>query len=80
MKSIKKKILDNDPKKLEQVMVEKEILQRSESHNHLVRMHFYFESATHYNFVLDFCPGGELFFHLNRMTKFKEDVARTIFA
>ena len=34
---------------------------------------------THYlelYFVLDYCPGGELFFHLSRMGKFNESMAR----
>jgi serine/threonine protein kinase len=30
--------------------------------------------------ILDFCPGGELFFHLQRHTRFSEDTARFYFA
>jgi len=43
-------------------------------------MHQYFETPTHHNFVLDFCPGGELFFHLHSLGKFSEEVSRYVFA
>ena len=51
-----------------------------ESLVNIVDMHAYFETTTHYHFLLDFCPGGELFFHLKKRGKFSEDVSRMIFA
>jgi serine/threonine protein kinase len=37
-----------------------------------------FESSNHLNFLLDFCPGGELFFHLQRV-RFDEKEAKFFF-
>lgn len=37
-----------------------------------------FESDTHFHYVLEFCPGGELYFHLKREGKFNEKLAKRI--
>ena len=50
------------------------------SHPFLVRLHWAFHSAHSLYLVMDFCPGGELFFHLHRMGRFTEEVARFYFA
>lgn len=34
------------------------------------------ETENYVNFLLDFCPGGELFFHLQRKGRFSEAVAK----
>lgn len=39
-------------------------------------MHYAFQSKAHLYFVLDFCPGGELFFYLQQIGRFKEKAAR----
>lgn len=41
-------------------------------------MHHTFETDKYYHYVLDFCPGGELFFHLHNYGKFDEKVAKVI--
>ena len=46
----------------------------------IIRMHSAFESTHYLHLVLDFCPGGELFFHLQRYRRFPEPVARFYFA
>jgi RAC serine/threonine-protein kinase len=35
-----------------------------------------FQSKDKLYFVLDYCPGGELFFHLGQLGRFSEDRAR----
>lgn len=42
----------------------------------IVRLHYAFQNSRKLYFVLDFCGGGELFFHLSRMKKFSEHITR----
>lgn len=42
----------------------------------IVRMRFAFQTTKKLYFVLDYCPGGELFFHLGRAGRFTETRAR----
>ncbi|KAF0690515.1 Aste57867_18105 [Aphanomyces stellatus] len=46
------------------------------SHPFIVSLHYAFQTKDKLYFVLDYCPGGELFFHLTRLGKFTEDMAR----
>ena len=39
-------------------------------------LHYAFQSSEKLYLVLDYCPGGELFFHLSRYRRFPERVAR----
>ena len=39
-------------------------------------MDYAFQSETKLFFVLEYCPGGELFFYLSQIGRFKEDAAR----
>jgi serine/threonine protein kinase len=39
-------------------------------------MEYAFTSETKLFFVLEYCPGGELFFYLEKIKRFKEDAAR----
>lgn len=41
-----------------------------------MKLHYAFQSPDKLYFVLDYCPGGELFFHLSRFRRFPERVAR----
>lgn len=45
-------------------------------HPFIVTLHYAFQSPTQLYFVLDYCGGGELFFHLGKAGRFKESVAR----
>ena len=45
-------------------------------HPFIVTLHYAFQSASQLYFVLDYCGGGELFFHLGKAGRFKESVAR----
>lgn len=63
--------------KCKQIETEKKILKIIGNHPFLVRCHEEpFESKNYIHFVLDFCPGGELFFHLSKKGRFQEPVAK----
>mmetsp|Transcript_22538 Transcript_22538/g.29493 ORF Transcript_22538/g.29493 Transcript_22538/m.29493 type:complete len:559 (+) Transcript_22538:73-1749(+) len=45
-------------------------------HPFVVALHYAFQTRDKLYFVLDYCPGGELFFHLTRMKRLPEHMAR----
>jgi hypothetical protein len=45
-------------------------------HPFIVRMRYAFQTREKLFFVLDYCPGGEVFFHLGRAGRFSEHRAR----
>jgi len=47
------------------------------SHPFIVTLHYAFQTPTKLYMVMEFCPGGELFYHLSRTGRFSE--GRTIF-
>ena len=69
----KKKILEND--ELDHTMTEKNILQKV-THPFLVNLHYSFQSPTHLHYVIDYCPGGELYFRLIKEKSFPEERAK----
>lgn len=46
------------------------------NHPFIMRLHYAFQTPEKLYLVLDYCPGGELFFHLSRFRRFPERVAR----
>jgi serum/glucocorticoid-regulated kinase 2 len=46
------------------------------NHPFIMKLHYAFQTDTKLYLVLDYCPGGELFFHLSRFRRFPERVAR----
>ncbi|ETV91641.1 AGC protein kinase, variant [Aphanomyces invadans] len=44
-------------------------------HPYIVHLHYAFQTKQKLYFVIDYCPGGELFFHLSRMERFPEPMA-----
>jgi serum/glucocorticoid-regulated kinase 2 len=46
------------------------------NHPFIMRLHYAFQTPDKLYLVLDYCPGGELFFHLSRFRRFPERVAR----
>lgn len=54
---------------------EKTVLTRCRDHPFIVKMHACFQTINHLHLVLDYCPGGELFFHLSQHGQFTESVA-----
>ncbi len=57
-------------------MAERRILSCSESNPFIIRLFYAFQTKTTLNFVLDYCSGGELFYHLARLGSFPEDQSR----
>lgn len=46
------------------------------NHPFIMRLYYAFQTSEKLYLVLDYCPGGELFFHLSRYRRFQEPVAR----
>jgi serine/threonine protein kinase len=62
-------------KQIEHTRTERRVLSVA-SHPFIVGLHYAFQTPSKLYFVLDYCPGGELFFHLSRMGKFNENMAK----
>eukprot|EP01029_Cantina_marsupialis_P028299 TRINITY_DN775991_c0_g1_i1.p1 TRINITY_DN775991_c0_g1~~TRINITY_DN775991_c0_g1_i1.p1 ORF type:complete len:599 (+),score=185.57 TRINITY_DN775991_c0_g1_i1:93-1889(+) len=73
MKMLNKSVVF-EKKQVEHTKTERRILGCTD-HPFVVRMHYAFQSKSKLYFVLDYCAGGELFFHLGRLGKFREDLA-----
>jgi serine/threonine protein kinase len=61
-------------------MVERNLLLKIERHPFIVRIEDAFQTQHYLHLVLEFCPGGELFFHLMKKRRFSESNARLIIA
>jgi serum/glucocorticoid-regulated kinase 2 len=46
------------------------------NHPFIMKLHYAFQTPDKLYLILDYCPGGELFFHLSRFRRFPERVAR----
>jgi hypothetical protein len=62
-------------KQVEHTRTERRVLGAASS-PFVVRLHAAFQTEEKLYFVLDYCAGGELFFHLSRAGKFPEEVSR----
>lgn len=65
MKRLKKESLKSE-ETFKSIFREQKILRTLPASNHTVKFHASFESLDHFNFLLDFYPGGELFVHLTK--------------
>lgn len=70
----KRKVITSE-KKLERAIAEKRVLARLK-HPFVVSLHWAFQTRSHLFMVLDYCSGGELFFHLQKRGRFPEVDAR----
>jgi serine/threonine protein kinase len=61
-------------KQVEHTKTERAVL-RFTRHPFIVQLHYAFQTADRLFFVLDYCSGGELFFHLGKAGEFRESVA-----
>uniref|UniRef100_A0A7S0B2T9 Protein kinase domain-containing protein n=1 Tax=Pyrodinium bahamense TaxID=73915 RepID=A0A7S0B2T9_9DINO len=66
----KRKLVTNE-KKLERAITEKRVLARL-SHPFVISLHWAFQTRGHLFMVLDYCAGGELFYHLQKRGRFSE--------
>ena len=51
-------------------------VQESVNHDFIVKMDYAFQTETKLYFCLEYCPGGELFFYLSQIGRFKQDAAK----
>jgi serine/threonine protein kinase len=79
VKVIEKKRILGSHKKYSQALVERQVLVEAR-HPFIVQLHWTFQTRSHLYFVLEFCLGGELYYHLARQGRFDENTARFYFA
>ncbi len=78
MKVIEKEPLEKE-NKVKQVLNEKRIMEALE-HPFIVKLYWSFQSRRKLQFVMDFCAGGELFYHLHNVGRLSEAQAKFYFA
>jgi len=71
VKVMSKARLFQQEQRLQRVITEKRILARLQ-HPFVVSLHWAFQTSTHLFLVLDFCNGGELFFHMLQRGRFED--------
>jgi protein-serine/threonine kinase len=74
MKVLKKDVI-REKNQVEHTKTERRVLERVK-HPFVVGMKYAFSDKHKLYFVLDYCHGGELFFYLTNLRRFKEDAAR----
>ncbi|SOV17109.1 RAC-beta serine/threonine protein kinase [Plasmodium sp. gorilla clade G2] len=60
---------------IEHTRVERNVL-KCVSHPFIVKMYYAFQTTQKLYFILEYCPGGELFFHLSKLREFSEETAK----
>merc|ERR1711998_126823 len=63
-------------KQIERTKTERSVLEICDHHPFIMSMYYAFQTEERLYLVLEYCAGGELFFHLSRFRKFPEHVAR----
>jgi serum/glucocorticoid-regulated kinase 2 len=74
MKILKKKHL-KEKKQVKNTWAERKILEKIH-HPFIVKLNYAFHTDRKLFFVLDYCPGGELFFYISSIGRFKECSAK----
>ncbi|CAD8051958.1 unnamed protein product [Paramecium sonneborni] len=72
----KKFIFDNSKEVI--VQNERDIMVKMEN-QYITKLHYAFETRFYIAFVLEYCAGGELFYHLRRLKRFNEKEAKYYF-
>ena len=72
MKVLKKKKVEQS-KQEEHIQNERNILVEVHKNQFLIELHFSFQTKKALYFVLEYCPGGELFYLFNRNKRFSEE-------
>ncbi|GBG33508.1 Protein kinase, putative [Hondaea fermentalgiana] len=57
-------------------MTERSVLGQTSNHPFIVSLKYAYRTASTLNLVMDFCSGGELYFHLSRVGRFSEGRAK----
>jgi serine/threonine protein kinase len=74
LKILKKKLIE-EKNQVQHTLSERAILQKTK-HPFIVHLHYAFHTKKKLYMVLEYCAGGELYFHLNRFKKFSESRAK----
>ena len=74
MKVLKKKFI-KESKQVKGTWTERKILEKI-THPFVVKLRFAFQTPKKLFLVLDYCPGGELFFYIQQIGRFKEESAK----
>ncbi|CAG9538793.1 unnamed protein product [Cercopithifilaria johnstoni] len=75
IKIIKKQMFSDD-EDIDWVQTEKSVFETASNHPFLVGLHSCFQTDSRLFFVIEFVPGGDLMFHMQRQRKLPEDHAR----
>ncbi|MFH4974398.1 hypothetical protein AB6A40_001107 [Gnathostoma spinigerum] len=75
IKIIKKQMF-NDDEDIDWVQTEKSVFETASNYPFLVGLHSCFQTDSRLFFVIEFVPGGDLMFHMQRQRKLPEDHAR----
>ena len=71
LKILKKRLIE-EKKQIQHTLSERSILQKVD-HPYIVHLHAAFHTKEKLYLVLEYCPGGELYFHLSKFKRFSED-------
>lgn len=72
MKVLKKKQMQKK-NQIEHIKTERSILELID-HPFIMKLKFAFQTAEKLYLVMDYCPGGELYYHIQRLEKFDEEM------
>ncbi|CAI4232722.1 unnamed protein product [Auanema sp. JU1783] len=75
IKIIKKQMFNED-EDIDWVQTEKSVFEAASNHPFLVGLHSCFQTRSRLFFVIEFVPGGDLMYHMQRQRKLPEDHAR----
>ncbi len=71
MKVLKKKLMIKR-NEVEHIKTERRILELID-HPFIISLKFAFQTPVKLYLVMDYCPGGELFYHIQRVERFNEE-------
>ncbi|KAL3093152.1 hypothetical protein niasHT_022602 [Heterodera trifolii] len=76
IKIIKKSLVVTDEEDIDWIQTEKSVFETASNHPFLVGLHSCFQTDSRLFFVIEFIPGGDLMFHMQRQQKLPEEHAR----
>ena len=74
MKVLKKKAMIKR-NQVEHIKAERKIMELVD-HPFIVKLQYAFQNPSKLYLVMDYCPGGELFFHIQRVERFNEEAVK----
>ena len=74
MKVLKKKNMIKR-NQVEHIKTERRIMELMD-HPFIIKLKYAFQNEKKLYLVMDYCPGGELFFHIQRVNRFNEDAVK----